>query len=249
MIGKRARAPGGLGGTVGQREDLRGGRAREGSEGPPGGFAKKEWRGASESARHERVRGVGGVYLEGWRAAGQLNPPMDAGQPATAPVIEGPATANELVSAPHDFTHVRDCGHPTVCRRGGRIRMRRPRRQTASAIRAGLLRQGAATPPPRRHSSAAPAWLPPAMSPPAAAPSRRRQHCSDSSLCCPGAAAATSVTATSAAAISVAMAAAAARRASEELHVSVCVWRLWRGFRFSGETPGISNTKRASCLP
>ena len=100
---------------------------------------------------------------------------MDAGQPATAPVIEGPATANELVSAPHDFTHVRDCGHPTVCRRGGRIRMRRPRRQTASAIRAGLLRQGAATPPPRRHSSAAPAWLPPAMSPPAAAPSRRRQ--------------------------------------------------------------------------
>ena len=100
---------------------------------------------------------------------------MDAGQPATAPVIEGPATANELVSAPHDFTHVRDCGHPTVCRRGGRIRMRRPRRQTASAIRAGLLRQGAATPPPRRHSSAAPAWLPPAMSPPAAAPSRRCQ--------------------------------------------------------------------------
>ena len=100
---------------------------------------------------------------------------MDAGQPATAPVIEGPATANELVSAPHDFTHVRDCGHPTVCRRCGRIRMRRPRRQTASAIRAGLLRQGAATPPPRRHSSAAPAWLPPAMSPPAAAPSRRRQ--------------------------------------------------------------------------
>ena len=132
-----------------------------------------------------------------------------------------------------DFTHFRDCGHPTVCRRGGRIRMRRPRRQTASAIRAGLLRQGAATPPPRRHSSAAPAWLPPAMSPPAAAPSRRRQHCSDSSLCCPGAAAATSVTATSAAAVSVAMAAAAARRASEELHMSVCVWRLWR-FRFSG---------------
>ena len=176
---------------------------------------------------------------------------MDAGQPATAPVIEGPATANELVSAPHDFTHVRDCGHPTVCRRGGRIRMRRPRRQTASAIRAGLLRQGAATPPPRRHSSAAPACCrqqcrrrPP---PPAAAASCR-QHCSDSSLCCPGAAAATSVTATSAAAVSVAMAAAAARRASEELHVSVCVWRLWR-FRFSGETPGISNTKRASCLP
>merc|ERR1712153_143837 len=53
VIGKRARAPGGLGGTVGQREDLRGGRAREGSEGPPGGFAKKEWRGASESARRE----------------------------------------------------------------------------------------------------------------------------------------------------------------------------------------------------
>ena len=61
VIGKRARAPGGLGGTVGQREDLRGGRAREGSEGPPGGVAKKEWRGASESARHERARGVGGV--------------------------------------------------------------------------------------------------------------------------------------------------------------------------------------------
>ena len=60
---------------------------------------------------------------------------------------------------------------------------------------------------------------------PAAAASCR-QHCSDSSLCCPGAAAATSATATSAAAISVAMAAAAARRASEELHMSVCVWRL-----------------------
>ena len=131
--------------------------------------------------------------------------------------------------------HFRDCGRPTVCRRGGRIRMRRPRRQTASAIRAGLLRQGAATPPPRRHSSAAPAWLPPAMSPPAAAPSRRRQlpPALQRQLCCPGAAAATSVTATSAAAVSVAMAAAAARRASEELHVSVCVWRLWR-FRFSG---------------
>ena len=62
--------------------------------------------------------------------------------------------------------------------------------------------------------------------PPPAAAASCRQHCSDSSLCCPGAAAATSVTATSAAAVSVAMAAAAARRASEELHMSVCVWRL-----------------------
>ena len=171
-----------------------------------------------------RARGVGGV-LEGWRAAGLL-PPMDAGQPATAPVIEGPATANELVSAPHDFTHVRDCGHPTVCRRGGRIRMRRPRRQTASAIRAGLLRQGAATPPPRRHSSAAPAWLPPAMSPPAAAPSRRRQlppALQRQLSLLPRRRAITSVTATSAAAVSVAMATAAARPASEELHVSVCL--------------------------
>ena len=176
---------------------------------------------------------------------------MDAGQPATAPVIEGPATANELVSAPHDFTHVRDCGHPTVCRRGGRIRMRRPRRQTASACYPGRT-SAARTALHRRHSNASPAYgrrqqcrrQPPH---PAAAASCR-QHCSDSSLCCPGAAAATSVTATSAAAVSVAMAAAAARRASEELHMIVCVWRLWR-FRFSGETPGISNTKRASCLP
>ena len=33
--------------------------------------------------------------------------------------------------------HFRDCGRPTVCRRGGRIRMRPPRRQTASAIPGG----------------------------------------------------------------------------------------------------------------
>ena len=33
--------------------------------------------------------------------------------------------------------HFRDCGHPTVCRRGGRIRMRPLRRQTASAIPSG----------------------------------------------------------------------------------------------------------------
>ena len=57
-------------------------------------------------------------------------------------------------------------------------------------------------------------------------------------LCCPGAAAATSVTATSAAAVSVAMAAAAARRASEELHMSVCVWRLWR-FPVLAEKPQV----------
>ena len=159
---------------------------------------------------------------------------MDAGQPATAPVIEGPATANELVSAPHDFTHVRDCGHPTVCRRGGRIRMRRPRRQTASAIPGARQPRGqrrlAATAAPPPHGCRQQCRRQP---PHPAAAASCRQHCSDSSLCCPGAAAATSVTATSAAAVSVAMAAAAARRASEELHVSVCVWRLWR-FRFSG---------------
>ena len=33
--------------------------------------------------------------------------------------------------------HFRDCGRPTVCRRGGRIRMRPLRRQTASAIPSG----------------------------------------------------------------------------------------------------------------
>ena len=175
---------------------------------------------------------------------------MDAGQPATAPVIEGPATANELVSAPHDFTHVRDCGHATVCRRGGRIRMRRPRRQTASAIRAGLLRQGAATPPPRRHSSAAPAWLPPAMSPPAAAPSRRRQLPP---------------------ALQRQLSLLPRRRRGHECHRHECRRRQRRhgrcrrqagergapyecvsggcGASVLAETPGISNTKRASCLP
>ena len=33
--------------------------------------------------------------------------------------------------------HFRDCARPTVCRRGGRIRMRPLRRQTASAIPSG----------------------------------------------------------------------------------------------------------------
>ena len=33
--------------------------------------------------------------------------------------------------------HFRDCGRPTVCRRGGRIRMRPLRRQTVSAIPGG----------------------------------------------------------------------------------------------------------------
>ena len=108
---------------------------------------------------------------------------MDAGQPATAPVIEGPATANELVSAPHDFTHVRDCGHPTVCRRGGRIRMRRPRRQTASAIPGARQPRGqrrlAATAAPPPHGCRQQCRRQP---PPPAAAASCRQHCSDSSL-------------------------------------------------------------------
>ena len=126
-----------------------------------------------------------------------------------------------------DFTHFRDCGHPTVCRRGGRNRMRQPRRQTASAIPGARQPRGqrrlAATAAPPPHGCRQQCRRQP---PPPAAAASCRQHCSDSSLCCPGAAAATSVTATSAAAVSVAMAAAAARRASEELHMSVCVWRL-----------------------
>ena len=46
VIGKRARAPGGLGGTVGQQREIfvAGGLDREESKGPPGGVAKKEWR-------------------------------------------------------------------------------------------------------------------------------------------------------------------------------------------------------------
>jgi hypothetical protein len=205
----------------------------------------------AELPRVPATRGLEGS--EGFRGLEGCRPAAahGRGSTATAPVIEGPATANELVSAPHDFTHVRDCGHPTVCRRGGRIRMRRPRRQTASAIRAGLLRQGAATPPPRRHSSAAPAWLPPAMSPPAAAPSRRRQLPP---------------------ALQRQLSLLPRRRRGHECHrhecrrrqrrhgrcrrqagergapyECVCLEAVWR-FRFSGETPGIS-TKRASCLP
>ena len=83
------------------------------------------------------------------------------------------------------FTHFRDCGHPTVCRRGGRIRMRRPRRQTASACYPGRT-SAARTALHRRHSNASPAWPPPAtcrrQPPHPAAAASCRQHCSDSSL-------------------------------------------------------------------
>ena len=110
----------------------------------------------------------------------------------------------------------------------------------------------ARTAPPRRHSSAAPAWPPPAMSPPAAAPSCRRQLPP---------------------ALQRQLSLLPRRRRGHECHrhecrrrqrrhgrcrrqagergapyECVCLEAVWR-FRFSGETPGISNTKRASCLP
>ena len=130
---------------------------------------------------------------------------MDAGQPATAPVIEGPATANELVSAPHDFTHVRDCGHPTVCRRGGRIRNfecagragRLPVLAIPGARQPDVSREDSAASPPQQR-------LPRMAAASNAAASRRIQppppaaaSTAATALCCPGAAAATSVTATS----------------------------------------------------
>ena len=71
----------------------------------------------AELPRVPATRGLEGS--EGFRGLEGCRPAAahGRGSTATAPVIEGPATANELVSAPHDFTHVRDCGHPTVCRR------------------------------------------------------------------------------------------------------------------------------------
>ena len=124
-----------------------------------------------------------------------------------------------------DFTHFRDCGHPTVCRRGGRIRMRRPRRQTASACYPGRT-SAARTALHRRHSNASPAWPPPAMPPPAAASSRRRQlppalQRQRSAAQAPPRPLGSPPRPASATAVSVAMATAAARGAREGLHMCV----------------------------
>ena len=51
-------------------------------------------------------------------------------------MIEGPP-GHRCHCAARISPHFRDCGRPTVCRRGGRIRMRPLRRQTVSAIPGG----------------------------------------------------------------------------------------------------------------